>query len=119
MTPCTCQKWREHMPKEHRADGNSSDYEWHVFQIASRFDFCPWCSASLTSPEKPREEGEWRFLGLDEKPDGLQGDEFLDDYGKWVLSNGRYDITVSQINARNEFVRQYRTKRPLPTQPEE
>lgn len=106
MTPCTCDKWRDTA----LSDDDASIDGW---------SYCPFCGNSLSGSEKPREEAEWRVMGPEERPDGLQGDEFLDQIGKWVRSNGRYHITVSQINQRNKFVRKYRTKRPLPTQPEE
>lgn len=48
MTPCTCQKWRDQSFR--------SDINLCVVSSTGGWRYCPWCSASLTAPEKLREE---------------------------------------------------------------
>lgn len=61
MTPCTCDKWMEKGALLLKRYGPLI-----AKTFGDGFTFCPFCGASLTAPEKPREEAERRdFSGVE------------------------------------------------------
>lgn len=106
MTTCTCQKWRDQSFR--------SDINLCVVSSTGGWRYCPWCSASLTAPEKPREEAEWRLMGPKERPDRRNGDQVRFGNEDWFLTGHEAEFTVAVIGSGT-----YRTRMPLPTQPEE
>lgn len=112
MTPCTCHKWRDQSFR--------SDINLCVVSSTGGWRYCPWCSASLTAPEKPREEAIPRT-----------DDEFIT-AAKTAFDIENVNITTSFLQRRfrlgfsraqtilNEMQRRgLIPKRPLTTQPEE
>lgn len=125
MTPCTCDKWRE----VKAAFDEKPLFKFEAMVKRQEWTCCPWCGClliplidpktALSGSENPRGEAEWRVMGPGEKPKGL--DEFRwHKEGTWepIGCGGRF--SASNIRAlRQTPTMEFRTKRPLPTQPEE